>query len=195
MSSSLIGWINKNLFRSLPLDHYNMKKNALSFTCVDNFLDKDSLESLQKKMLSVSYAPAKASDKVHYGYEHHFAVDHFKNDPLLKKVKDTFHSSEDLKPVEIRAHLRHNTAQPHVHRDGVDDKECFSFLLYVKGDSLMYNGTGFCGLDKKLSSYIGFAENRAIFFNAGRIWHTDLQALGESSPRYSLNIFYHAPLD
>ena len=192
MISSLIGWINKNLFRSPPLDHYNMKKNALSFTCVDNFLDKDSLESLQKKMLSVSYAPAKASDKVHYGYEHHFAVDHFKNDPLLKKVKDTFHSSENLKPVEIRAHLRHNTAQPHVHRDG---EGIFSFLLYVKGDPLLYNGTGFYGLDKKLSSYIGFAENRAIFFNAGRIWHTDLQALGESSPRYSLNIFYHAPLD
>ena len=172
------------------MEAVEMKKNSLFFTCIDNFLDKDSLLNLQKQMLSVSYKPGINPEKDHYGYEHHFSLDYFKDDPLLKKIKDTFFPHDDLKPVEIRAHLRHNTAQPHVHRDGVDDKECFSFLLYVKGDSLMYNGTGFCGLDKKLSSYIGFAENRAIFFNAGRIMHTDLQALGESSPRYTLNVFY-----
>jgi len=175
-----------------------MKKDSRSFTCVDNFLDKDSLEALQKKMLNASYAPAKAADKVHYGYEHHFSVNHFKDDPLLKKIKNIFFPNDDLKPVEIRAHLRHNTMKPHPHLDSEhphldseeEGKDFFSFLLYIKGDSLLYNGTGFYNLDKKLSTYIGFEENRAIFFNAGIILHTDLQALGESSPRYSLNIFY-----
>ena len=172
-----------------------MKKNALFFTCIDNFLDKDSLASLQEKMLNISYRPATNPEKAHYGYEHDFAIDHFKNDSLLEKIKDAFQLPDDLKPVEIRAHLRHNTAEPLPHLDGEGDKECFSFLLYIKGDELLYNGTGFYGLDKKLSAYIGFAENRAIFFNAGRMYHTDLQALGESSPRYSLNVFYHAPFD
>ena len=126
----------------------------------------------------------------HYGYEHHFSVDHFKDDPLLKKIKDTFFQHDDLRPTEIRAHLRHNKAKPLPHRDSEEVSDFFSFLIYVKGDSLLYNGTGFYGQDKKLFAYIGFEENRALFFNAGRMWHTDLQALGESTPRYSLNIFY-----
>ena len=168
-----------------------MKKDSRSFTCVDNFLDKDSLEALQKKMLSVSYKPASSSAKVHYGHEHQFSVDYFKDDPLLKKIKNTFFPNDNLKPIEIRAHLRHNTAKPHPHLDNEEEgKDFFSFLLYIKGDPLLYNGTGFYGLDRKLFAYIGFSENRSIFFNAGRIFHTDLQALGESSPRYSLNIFY-----
>ena len=32
-----------------------------------------------------------------------------------------------------------------------------------------------------------------LFFNGKKIFHTDLQALGESSPRYTLNIFYTKP--
>jgi len=172
-----------------------MKKDLLSFTCIDRFLDKDSLENLQGKILNASYKPASDAKGAHYGYEHHFNINHFKNDPLLKKIKDTFFIPDNLKPFEIRAHLRHNTAEPLPHRDSHGDRECFSFLLYIKGDHLLYNGTGFYGFDKKLFAYIGFAENRAIFFNAGRIYHTDLQALGESSPRYSLNVFYGPPLD
>ena len=168
-----------------------MNKGSRSLTCVDNFLDKDSLEALQKKMLSVSYKAVSSPAKVHYGHEHQFCVNHFKDDPLLKKIKNTFFPNDNLKPVEIRAHLRHNTAKPHPHLDNEEEgKDFFSFLLYIKGDPLLYNGTGFYGLDRKLFAYIGFSENRSIFFNAGRIFHTDLQALGESSPRYSLNIFY-----
>ncbi len=171
-----------------------MKKNSLFFKCVDNFLDKDSLESLQKQMLNLSYKPA-INKEAHYGYEHHFSLDHFKDDPLLKKIKDTFFQHDDLIPNEIRAHLRHNKAKPLPHLDNAKCKcsccnDCFAFLIYVKGDSLLYNGTGFYGQDKKLCAYIGFEENRALFFNAGRMWHTDLQALGESTPRYSLNIFF-----
>ena len=63
------------------------------------------------------------------------------------------------------------------------------FLFFVKGEPLLNNGTGFF-IDGKLSSHIGFVENRALFFNGSKIWHTDLQGLGESSPRYTLNIFY-----
>jgi len=190
-----------------------MKKNSLFFTCVDNFLDKDSLEGLQQNILNLSYRPGtngqysepitgfrgdkegNEDTKFHHGYEHHFSVDHFKDDPILKKIKDAFFFHHDFKPIEIRAHLRHNTMQPWPHLDGDADKACWLFLLYIKGDSLLYNGTGFYGADKKLCTYVGFEENRALFFNAGKIFHTDLQALGESSPRYTLNICYEAPFD
>ena len=36
---------------------------------------------------------------------------------------------------------------------------------------------------------ISFKHNRAMFFNS-HIHHTDLQALGESSPRYTLGILF-----
>jgi len=173
-----------------------MKKDSLSFMSIDNFLDKDSLEGLQQNILNLSYQPGTDMGKTyHHGSEHHFPVDHFKDDPILKKIKDAFFLHNDFKPVEIRAHLRHNSAHPWPHVDGDRKKACWLFLLYVKGASLLYNGTGFYGADKKLCTYVGFEENRALFFNAGKIFHTDLQALGESSPRYTLNIAYEAPFD
>ena len=54
----------------------------------------------------------------------------------------------------------------------------------------MYNGTGFYNSNNQLDRYVGFKENRAMFFNGKEIYHSDLQALGESTPRYTLNIFY-----
>jgi hypothetical protein len=189
-----------------------MKKDSLSFVSINNFLDKDSLKGLQDTILNLSYRPGTNGEysdpetgfrgrgnqkeecsedpKFHHGYEHYFAVDHFKDDPILKKIKDAFFLHHDFKPVEIRAHLRHNTAHPWPHVDGDEKKSYWLFLLYVKGEPLLYNGTGFYGANKQLSTYVGFEENKALFFNAGKIFHTDLQALGESSPRYTLNIGY-----
>ena len=54
----------------------------------------------------------------------------------------------------------------------------------------MYNGTGFYNKKGSLDRYVGFICNRALFFNGKNIMHTDLQALGPSSYRYTLNVFY-----
>ena len=48
---------------------------------------------------------------------------------------------------------------------------------------------------KSLSSHIGFIENRALFFNGSKIPHSDLQSFGDSSERYTLNIFYTEKLN
>ena len=72
----------------------------------------------------------------------------------------------------------------------VDTGSDYNFLLYLKGDPLLNNGTGFYTEEGNLSSHIGFLENRAIFFNGNKIGHTDLQSFGDSTPRYTLNIFY-----
>ena len=61
--------------------------------------------------------------------------------------------------------------------------------MYLKGDELVYNGTGIYHKDD-LNTYVGFVKNRAIFFDGKNNIHTDLQALGPSSGRYTLNIFY-----
>ena len=70
-----------------------------------------------------------------------------------------------------------------------NDNDCANFLLFIKGEPLLNNGTGFL-TNGELSSHIGFIENRALFFNGSKIMHGDLQSFGESSPRYTLNIFY-----
>jgi len=43
----------------------------------------------------------------------------------------------------------------------------------------------------ELNTAIGFVENRALFFDGQNNLHTDLQALGQSSFRYTINIFYN----
>ena len=55
-------------------------------------------------------------------------------------------------------------------------------MITIKLDFFMHNN--------QLSSHIGFVENRAVFFNGSKIWHSDLQSFGDSSNRYTLNIFY-----
>ena len=76
----------------------------------------------------------------------------------------------------MSAHSRQNNEEPLFHVD--DDKNnVANFLLFVKGEPLLNNGTG-------------FMHNRALFFNGMKIPHSDLQSFGESSNRYTLNIFY-----
>ena len=71
----------------------------------------------------------------------------------------------------------------------VDDSD-YNFILYLRGKELLFNGTGLYHQDK-LHTYIGFVENRAIFFTGKETIHSDLQALGESSYRHTINIFFN----
>ena len=95
--------------------------------------------------------------------------------------------------MQISANIRAQNSvaedsKPLFHRDTYGDNVA-NFMLYVKGEPLINNGTGFLH-DNKLSTHIGFVENRALFFNGLQLEHGDLQALGNSSIRYTLNIFY-----
>tara|TARA_R100001244_G_scaffold39633_1_gene35582 strand:+ start:525 stop:1058 length:534 start_codon:yes stop_codon:yes gene_type:complete len=155
---------------------------------VDNFFNVETLESLQETLLNLKYTEVKNEEGQYYGKRHTFPLHHFKNDPLLKKIKDFFFPYSRLEPISISAHIRNNDKEPLVHID-IKKDNIANFLLFVKGEPLLNNGTGFF-IDGKLSSHVGFVENRAIFFNGSKIWHSDLQSFGDSSPRYTLNIFY-----
>jgi len=156
---------------------------------VDNFFNVETLESLQETFLNLKYTDVKNEDGS-YGKRHTFSLPHFKNDPILARIKEFFFPHTALEPISIHAHLRHTQGEPKVHIDN-DKGNIANFLLFVKGEPLLNNGTGFF-IDGKLSSHVGFVENRALFFNGRKIWHSDLQTFGDSSPRYTLNIFYRA---
>ena len=155
---------------------------------VDNFLNVETLESLQETFLNLKYTEVKNEEGQYYGKRHTFPLPLFKNDPLLARIKEFFFPHTALEPISIHAHLRHNQGNPKVHTDN-DKGNIANFLLFVKGEPLLNNGTGFF-INGQLSSHIGFVENRALFFNGSKIWHSDLQTFGDSSPRYTLNIFY-----
>ena len=155
---------------------------------VDNFLDEETLKSLQDNFLQLTYPPRSNEDGT-FGNRHQFDLRKMKKDPLLARIKEFFFPYYELEPYEVAAHMRHNNTKPMVHTDHKIDTT-LNFLLFVKGEPLLNNGTGFFTEDGNLSSHVGFVENRAIFFNGAKILHTDLQSFGESSPRYTLNIFY-----
>jgi hypothetical protein len=154
---------------------------------VDDFLDDTTLKSLQDTVTKLKYQEVKNPEGQLYGMRHTFDKS-IHNDPLLKLIKQYFFSHRNLEPISVSAHLRQNNKEPLFHTD--DDKgNVANFLLFVKGESLLNNGTGFMH-NNQLSSHIGFVENRALFFNGMKIPHSDLQSFGDSSNRYTLNIFY-----
>ena len=154
---------------------------------VDNFLSIETLESLQETFLNINYGEVKNPEGQIYGYRHTFPHS-FHTDPLLKLIKDYFFPKRNLVPISVSAHLRQNDKEPLFHLD-TDKGNVANFLFFVKGEPLLNNGTGFMK-ENQLSSHIGFVENRALFFNGSKILHSDLQSFGDSSSRYTLNIFY-----
>tara|TARA_R100000664_G_C2701954_1_gene101954 strand:+ start:234 stop:746 length:513 start_codon:yes stop_codon:yes gene_type:complete len=162
-------------------------KNTEFVMYVDNFLSKETLESLQENFVNLDYTPVKTPTGLYYGNRHSFPKS-FYNDPLLKLIKEYFFPHRNLVPMNVSAHMRNNSKEPLFHTDNSEGNVA-NFLLFVKGEPLFNNGTGFL-TNGNLSSHIGFIENRALFFNGAKILHSDLQSFGESSSRYTLNIFY-----
>ena len=153
---------------------------------VDNFLEKETLTSLQNNLITLEYKRVFTNAKNLYGMRHTFPRS-FHDDPLLKIIKQYFFPYRNLEPISVCAHIRKNK-EPLFHVDS-DLGNVANFLLFVKGEPLLNNGTGFL-YNNELSSHIGFIENRALFFNGSKILHSDLQSFGDSSERFTLNIFY-----
>tara|TARA_R100000781_G_C4030746_1_gene110506 strand:- start:131 stop:652 length:522 start_codon:yes stop_codon:yes gene_type:complete len=165
------------------------KEDRFIYT-VENFLPKEDLIDLQLIMnnLELKYLNRQDGSNIHFGFGSHIKAEKIQNGNFLKRVKQVFYPNDNLKAIECRAHLRHNFKEPLPHVDANQ----FAFLLYVKGEPLFNNGTGFYNEEGNLYHHIGFVENTAIFFNASEIKHSTLQAFGKSSPRYCINIFYKA---
>ena len=179
-----------NKVSNVQFPHLYKEEKDLKFVmCVDDFLSTESLLSLQKTMTEITnYSSAKDDDGNVFGFRYFFSD----FDPsLIKAIKEFFFPTRDLVPVSVSANIRSQNnvnEKPLFH---VDNHKGYvaNFLLYVKGESLINNGTGFL-YGQDLSAHIGFVENRALFLNGTKIPHNDLQCFGNSSMRYTLNIFY-----
>ena len=151
----------------------------------DNFLTKKEFKILNSNVDKISYTSVKDGENDIFGFKHFFKRSS-ENEWLFKKIKKQFFPNVNLVIDNSSYHLRNNNKKVLHHKDTND----YNFILYLKGKELIYNGTGFY-TKNSLQTYIGFVENRAIFFDGKNNMHTDLQALGESSFRYTINIFYN----
>lgn len=160
-----------------------------NITIIDDFFNEKEFNILLNNLTKIKFNHNQNGPDNTYGFGHSFTLDKT-NKWLFDKIKNKFFKNKNLNPTDCSFRLRHNKHKVLAHQDHHVD---YLFLCFLKGEELMYNGTGFYNNNKKLDRYIGFKQNRAIFFDS-HIYHTDLQALGESSPRYSLNIFYEKEL-
>jgi len=149
----------------------------------DNFLTKKEFNILKSNINKIPFKALK-NEQGNYGFRHNFSLN-AENEWLFKKIKKQFFNDYNFKIYESAYHLRHNFKKVMAHKDTAN----YNFILYLSGKELIYNGTGFYHKNS-LNTYLGFVENRALFFDGKNNFHTDLQALGESSPRYTINIFY-----
>ena len=157
------------------------RSKKLDLQIVDSFFSKKELKYWHNFIRTLAITPRHDKEGNHFGFRKDIKID----EGTLLKIKNKFHPNKDFKQIAPCIHLRHNYEKPLVHTDLNE----YNFICYLKGPPLFNNGTGFY-YGNDLRTHVGFVENRAIFFNGKDTFHTDLQAFGDSSPRYTLNIFY-----
>ena len=150
----------------------------------DNFFTEQEYNILIENLNKINFKPSKNKDS-HFSFHHDFKPDS-KNKWIFDKIKNNFFN-KNLEIYSCRFDMRHNKTQTLPHLDS--EHNDYNCIIYLKGDELLYNGTGFYHKNN-LHTYVGFVKNRALFFNGSEVYHTDLQSLGPSSMRYTLNIFY-----
>lgn len=168
--------------------------NALNLKIIDDFFSDSEYNILVNNLNRISYSP-NTNEFGLYGLSHEFEQNK-ENKWIFDKIKNCFFPNNNkLEVLSAGFQMRDNknNLSPHVDEDTTCAKGIyknkFNCLIYLKGKEITYNGTGFYHKGN-LNTYIGFVENRAIFFNGCDIYHTCLQGLGESSARYTLGIFY-----
>tara|TARA_R100001015_G_C4626572_1_gene185622 strand:- start:796 stop:1326 length:531 start_codon:yes stop_codon:yes gene_type:complete len=165
----------------------------------DNFFDKDFFTKLQREVVLQDFTsrylhikktrPNTSSDNPYQRFYH--------NVPLSSKSKVVLEVKKNIKKyfkTTVKLHegmsfyfLSFPNTPPNPHYD----PGLFNCLIYLVGDNLVNNGTGFyekVNDDLVLHTHIGFKENRAIFFDS-HIYHSALQFAGNSSPRYVMANF------
>ena len=166
----------------------------------DNFFKKDFLKKLQTEIINLEFKSRyndistladkdSPSNNLYQRNYHHVSLSG--SSPVVhevvKNIKQYFNYS--VKEMTSNYFLSFPDTPPIPHEDGSE----YNCLIFIVGDKLINNGTGFYEkVDKKyqLHSHVGFKENRAIFFDS-KIWHSPLQFAGNSTPRYVMANFIY----
>jgi|TARA_E500000318_G_C3556596_1_gene211444 hypothetical protein len=156
----------------------------------DNFFSKKMLDkikidlSYQKFVNRFNSHKNSTYQKIYFHVE--LETDHFVVVETIKNLKKKFNLS--CSKIESKYFLSSKHEQATPHNDGHE----YNCLIYLKGNHLVNNGTGF--YDKisegeyQLNTHVGFKENRAIVFDS-KIHHTSLQFNEGSGARYCLANF------
>jgi len=165
----------------------------------DDFFDKDFFTTLQKEVVLQDFTSRYLDEKKKHGitspinpYQrfYHNVPLSTKSKVVLevkKNIKKYFKTTVQMEEGQSFYFLSFPNTPPSPHYD----PGLFNCLIYLVGDKLINNGTGFYEKVKGelvLHTHIGFKENRAIFFDS-HIYHSSLQFAGNSSPRYVMANF------
>jgi len=157
----------------------------------DNFFDSKFIQTLQKELITLEFKHRFSSFKHINNYDHNYHhVELTEDAPVVQEVTKglkTHFNFSSIKYMQSSYLLSFPNTPAVPHQDESD----FNCLIYLLGNPLINNGTGFYieqEGNQVLNSHVGFKENRAIFFDA-KIYHGPLQFAGNSTPRYIMANF------
>ena len=162
----------------------------------DNFFEDNFLKKIQKEIVSMQfssrYNDISTKDKKHLGKNQrtYHQVELSQNSLVVSKVKDKIKQHFNVGGIQEMLSY-YFLSFPNTNPIPHDDKSVYNCLIYLLGDPLINNGTGFYEKNQNeytLHTHIGFKQNRAIFFSSS-IWHSPLQFAGNSTPRYIMANF------
>ena len=156
----------------------------MSFISIkDNFFSEEKYNKIVEHMLTADYgAPSDGACFMKCLDQEEFPVS-----IINERIKKVFNLDfkEVSRPTCYTMVGASDMPRPHDDLEWGCTSQC---LIYMKGEELINNGTGFYTKkeDKNiLSTHVGFKQNRAILF-ISTIIHSPLQWAGESSFRYSI---------
>ena len=157
----------------------------------DNFFDSKFIQTLQKELITLEFKHRFSTFKHINNYDHNYHhVELTEDAPVVQEVTKqlkTHFNFSSIKYMQSSYLLSFPNTPAVPHQDESD----FNCLIYLLGNPLINNGTGFYidqGEEQILNSHVGFKENRALFFDA-KIYHSPLQFAGNSTPRYIMANF------
>ena len=160
----------------------------------DNFFEEDFFKKLQSEVLGIEfksrYLDLKGNETMKNEYQRNYHHVELSDNSLvvqevINNIKKYFrHPAKKISSWYFLS-FPNTPAIPH------EDVSKFNCLIYLIGNKLVNNGTGFyekVNDNYELHTHIGFKENRAIFFDSTK-WHSPLQFAGNSTPRYVMANF------
>ena len=160
----------------------------------DNFLELEIFQKVQNEVMSTELS-ARYKDHSENIYQRNYHYTEL--DPnvilckIIKKNIKKYFGFNNIKDMVTNYFLSFPNTPAIPHKDNNFEYNC---MIYVVGETIMNNGTGFYELDGDnaiLHTHIGFKPNRAVFFDS-TIIHSPLQFAGNSTPRYLITNFINA---
>ncbi len=171
----------------------NSNYSTLDLILKDSFLDDFLFNELNKSIILQKWEP---KENIYLTTGKHVWFSSTVFDPIKTIIKENIEKKFNVKIKKIIGEFNYtmvlNTKESYPHTDGVDsnDKDFNTqFILYIKGNNELTNGTGF--YTKKndnyhLTTHIGFVENRALLFK-NKVMHSPLKFISQdNTPRFSI---------